>query len=96
MPSMLHAQGLGTAAQGQFCATYDDDAAPEDCSFTTLEMCQESISGVGGYCASQSMAPGMPPPPLLKPFQYPSAFAPAPAPPPPFDPAAAPSPQNDN
>jgi Protein of unknown function (DUF3551) len=104
MPSMLHAQsasiGTGAAAQGQFCATYNDDATPMDCSFTTLQMCQQSVSGVGGYCAPQALAPAMPPPPLFRPFQDPSAFAPATVPPPPFvpppiDPAAAPLPQND-
>jgi hypothetical protein len=101
MPSMLHAQGTGTPAQGQFCATYNNDAAPMDCSFTTMEMCQESVSGVGGYCAPQALAPAMPPPPLFRPFQGPSAFAPANVPPPPpmmpppIDPAAAPLPQND-
>ena len=73
MPSMLHAQGT---TQSQFCATYNDDATPMNCSFTTIEMCEESVSGVGGYCAPQSLAPAMPPPPLLKPFQFPSAFAP--------------------
>jgi hypothetical protein len=96
LPSMLHAQGPGISAQGQFCATYNDDATPIDCSFTTLEMCQESVSGVGGYCAAESLAPGMPPPPLFRLFQSPSAFAPTPMAPPPIDPAAAPLPQNDN
>jgi Protein of unknown function (DUF3551) len=94
VPSMLHAQG--TVAHGQFCATYNDDATPMNCSFTTIEMCEESVSGVGGYCAPQSLAPGMPPPPLFKPFQFPSAFAPTPVLPPPINPAAAPLPQNDN
>ncbi len=95
VPSMLHAQV--PAAQGQFCATYNDDDTPEDCSFETLEMCQESVSGIGGYCAPQSLAPAMPPPPLLKPYSFssPYAFAPTVVPQPPIDPAAGPLPLPD-
>jgi hypothetical protein len=89
-PSMLHAQVSGTGASGQYCATYSDDASPEDCSFSTFEMCEQSISGIGGSCAPQSEAPAMPPPPLFHFFQTPVApaavpppFANQPVPPPP-------------
>jgi hypothetical protein len=98
MSTALYAQG---AAQGQFCATYNDEASPEDCSFTSMEMCQQSISGIGGYCAPAGLAPAMPPPPLFRrdPFALspapPPAFAPAAVPPPPIDPAAAPLPLPD-
>jgi hypothetical protein len=97
MPSALHAQG--GAPQGQFCANYYG-TQPEDCSFTTMQMCQASVSGVGGYCAPIALAPTMPPP-LIKrdPFALNSgsdpAFAPAAVPPPPMDPAAAPLPLPD-
>ncbi len=89
IPWLLVAQHGGAAAQNQFCATYNDNA-PEDCSFTTLEMCQQSVSGVGGSCAPQAAAPAMPPPPLfqfptLKPDPY--AFTPAPVGPAPAGPA---------
>jgi len=73
-------------AQAHFCATYNDES-PEDCSFTSFAMCQQSVSGVGGSCAPQSEAPAIPPPPLFQgnPFSQrdPYAFAPAPMPPPP-------------
>jgi hypothetical protein len=72
------------AAQAQFCATYDDDATPEDCSFTTMQMCQQSVDGIGGYCAPQAEAPAVPPPPLFQFNRGPDAFAPAPMPPPPL------------
>jgi Protein of unknown function (DUF3551) len=92
IPLLVLAQYGGVAAQGQFCATYNDNS-PEDCSFTTMEMCQQSVSGVGGACAPQASAPVMPPPPL---FQFPQirpdpyAFTPAPVgPPPPMGPAPA-------
>jgi Protein of unknown function (DUF3551) len=68
-------------AQGQFCATYDDNS-PEDCSFTTFAMCQQSISGVGGDCAPASSAPPMPAPPLF--HLFPAPPNPAAVPPPPI------------
>ncbi len=85
IPLLVFAQYRGVAAQSQFCATYDDNS-PEDCSFTTMEMCQQSVSGVGGACAPQASAPVMPPPPLfqlgpVRPDPY--AFTPAPVGPPP-------------
>jgi hypothetical protein len=70
-------------AQGHFCARYNDDATPEDCSFTSFQMCQQSVSGLGGICTTAADSPTPPPPPL---FQFPapqSAFPPAPVPPPP-------------
>jgi hypothetical protein len=42
--------GLGRMAQAQpYCAMYS--AGPPTCGIATLEICQQSISGVGGYCA---------------------------------------------
>lgn len=78
---ILYWQTGEVEAQGQFCATYNDDSTPEDCSFLTLGMCEQSVSGVGGSCAPQSLAPPMPPPPLIQFRPDPYAFAPAPMPP---------------
>jgi hypothetical protein len=85
--ALVFAPAPSAFAQSRFCATYDDDATPEDCSFTSLQMCQQSVSGIGGYCAPQGIAPAMAPPPLFGPpsFGPPYAFGPAPVPPPPTD-----------
>ena len=103
LPSMLHAQDSPANAPGHFCATYDD-AMPEDCSFTSMSMCEQSVRGLGGYCAPQADAPVMPPSPMFRLFAPPQAApppvtGPAPAfqwlnPPPPaaFAPAAVPPP----
>jgi hypothetical protein len=82
LPAIAIAQCRTAAAQGHFCARYDDDATPEDCSFTSFEMCQQSISGLGGMCTSAADSPAPPPPPLFQ-FPMPSALPPAPVPPPP-------------
>jgi hypothetical protein len=41
--SSLHAQG------NPYCAQYSDGTSL-DCSFSTLSMCEQSVSGVGGIC----------------------------------------------
>ena len=78
--AQLSQQGRGGTTSGQFCATYNSDSKPEDCSFTSMQMCQESVSGLGGWCAPQAGAPVTPPPPLL---QFPALNGPARVPPPP-------------
>jgi Protein of unknown function (DUF3551) len=79
LPASAYAQGA--APPTQFCATYNSDSQPEDCSFTSMAMCREAISGVGGWCAPQPLAPAMPAPPL---FQFPGQSAPISVPPPPL------------
>jgi hypothetical protein len=79
---------LSQAANAQvqhFCATYED-TYPEDCSFTSMEMCEQSVNGVGGQCRPQSEAPATPPPARfhLLPWANVTPVAPpAPVPPPP-------------
>jgi len=85
------AQSWTAVAQGHFCARYDDDATPEDCSFTSFQMCQQSISGLGGLCAPAADSPAPPPPPLFQLPMQQSAFPQAPVPPPP-DMSMSPSP----
>ena len=82
--AIAFAQSRTAAAQGHFCARYDDDATPEDCSFTSFQMCQQAISGLGGICAPGADSPTPPPPPLFQLFPtQQSAFPSAPVPPPP-------------
>jgi len=72
MVSSLHAQTY------PYCAQYSDGSSL-DCSFSTLSMCNQSVSGVGGICtlnprgpSSSSAAAGalsfnptyVPPPPI--------------------------------
>lgn len=79
--SPLHAQG-GVPTY-PYCAQYSDGTSL-DCSFSTLSMCYQSVTGVGGVCinnphAGSVAAAGNP----QRPFGLPYAFAPAPVPPPP-------------
>lgn len=59
--SPLHAQSY------PYCAQYSDGSSL-DCSFSTLSMCNQSVSGVGGICihnprgSGASAAGGGPPP----------------------------------
>jgi hypothetical protein len=88
MASSAHAQGVG----GVYCAQYSDGSSP-DCGFSSLQMCEQSVTGVGGVCTQNPAGPSAalaggqgpyvsPPVPQL-PFVQPSAFPAAPVPPPP-------------
>jgi hypothetical protein len=97
MASSAHAQGVG----GVYCAQYSDGSSP-DCGFSSLQMCEQSVTGVGGVCTQNPAGPSAalvggqepyasPPVPQL-PFVQSSAFPAAPVPPPPFDQSASPQP----
>jgi hypothetical protein len=69
-----------------YCAEYDDGT--EECGIPSLKRCQQSISGVGGYCQLDQSSPSEDRSsrrlfPLLRPSEQPSN--PNPIPPPPFD-----------
>jgi hypothetical protein len=82
MVSSLHAQ------TDPYCAQYSDGSSL-DCSFSTLSMCNQSVSGVGGICILNPRGPGpsaagagpppfnstyVPPPPIQQQSSAPVAF----------------------
>jgi len=85
MISPLHAQNY------PYCAQYDDGS--EDCSFSSLSMCNQSVTGVGGTCglnprgsSPSAASPGppsfnpayVPPPPIQQATSGPVALPSAP------------------
>jgi hypothetical protein len=66
-----------------YCAQFSDGTSL-DCGFSTLQMCEASVTGVGGLCLNNPAGPPPPPPQLASgPLQLPDAQAPLQAPPPP-------------
>jgi hypothetical protein len=57
-----------------YCAQFADGSS-RDCSFSTLQMCEASVTGVGGLCLNNPAGPPPPPPPQLAsaPIQLPDA-----------------------
>ena len=39
-----------TAFNYPWCANYNMQNGAKNCGFTTLEQCQATVSGIGGYC----------------------------------------------
>jgi hypothetical protein len=76
MTTALHAQ------QAPYCAQFSDGTSP-NCSFSTLQQCNASISGVGGVCNLNPAAPYQTPPPARYQYQYQQPFNPMAMPPPP-------------
>ena len=80
--SPLYAQGGFSTLP--YCAQYSDGTSL-DCSFSTLSMCYQSVTGIGGVCIDNPNAAGVastanP----QRPFGSPYAFAPSSVPPPPI------------
>jgi len=85
MISPVYAQG------NPYCAQYSDGSSL-DCSFSTLSMCNQSVSGVGGICILNPRGPSpsanaeplpfnstyVPPPPIQQPSSAPVALPSAP------------------
>jgi len=86
MTTALYAQGGGGSGTGQYCAIFSDGTSP-DCSFTTFQECDQSISGIGGICDVNPSAGNQASP---SPPQGPFWSDPAAVPPPPI--AGQPSP----
>jgi len=79
--SPLYAQGV--LPTYPYCAQYSDGTSL-DCSFSTLSMCYQSVTGVGGVCINNPRGGGVVAagnPQRLFGSSY--AFAPSPVPPPP-------------
>jgi len=51
---LLHA-GSAHAQNYPWCAQYSGDVGGENCGFTTLQQCQATVSGIGGYCLQNPM-----------------------------------------
>ena len=47
-----------------YCALFEDGSS-RDCGFSTLQMCEASVTGVGGLCINNPAGPPPPPPPRL-------------------------------
>lgn len=62
-----------------YCAQFEDGSS-RDCGFSTLQMCEASVTGVGGLCINNPAGPPPPPPPQLAsaPLQSPDAPQPQP------------------
>jgi hypothetical protein len=55
------AQAPAKADPYQWCAVYGvDDGGFTNCYFLTLQQCQASVSGVGGFCARNNFFDGRP------------------------------------
>ncbi len=56
-----------------YCAQFADGSS-RDCSFSTLQMCEASVTGVGGLCLNNPAGPPPPPPQYASaPLQLPDA-----------------------
>jgi hypothetical protein len=56
----LYAQGGFGATQNQYCAQFSDGSSL-DCGFSSLQMCEQSVTGVGGVCILNPSGPSRPP-----------------------------------
>ena len=72
----LHAQGGFPTYP--YCAQYSDGTSL-DCSFSTLSMCYQSVTGVGGICINNPHGSG-----VARSGNLQAAFGPSPVPPPPI------------
>jgi hypothetical protein len=69
----LEAQTFGSSAQYRYCAQFSDGTSP-DCGFSTLQMCEQSVTGVGGICILNPSGPRVAPAePPSGPLQLPDA-----------------------
>jgi hypothetical protein len=81
----LFAQGGFGAMQNQYCAQFSDGSSL-DCGFSTLQMCEQSVTGVGGVCILNPSGPSRPP---MAAAQDQTPYRSSVMPPPPFSQQAA-------
>jgi hypothetical protein len=83
IPWPVGAQGSGR----QYCAEFYD-GSPSSCGFSSLQMCEQSVTGVGGVCSPSSTPSSMPSSMLgAAPAALPQTSYNPPMPPPPIDPS---------
>jgi Protein of unknown function (DUF3551) len=73
------AQDTADAQQTPYCAQYSDGTSP-DCEFSSLQMCEQSVTGIGGVCIQNPYGPNSPPNENAG-FQGAFRFSPVPPPP---------------
>jgi hypothetical protein len=79
----LEAQTFGSSAQYRYCAQFSDGTSP-DCGFSTLQMCEQSVTGVGGICILNPSGP------RVAELQNQGAYNLSAVPPPPAEPPSGP------
>jgi hypothetical protein len=91
---LLHAQTFGGSSQYPYCAQFSDGTSL-DCGFSSLQMCEQSVTGVGGVCilnpsgppasgSQNQAADNLPAPPPIEtsgPLQLPDTSSSPPSPP---------------
>ena len=55
-----------------YCAQFEDGSS-RDCGFSTLQMCEQSVTGVGGLCINNPAGLPLPPQLASAPLQLPDA-----------------------
>jgi len=50
--------GIQPAASGTWCAQLNVPPGAVQCSFFSLEQCQATVRGIGGFCAPNAFASG--------------------------------------
>jgi Protein of unknown function (DUF3551) len=57
--SFFFAAGAASADPYRWCAVYGGrDGGGTNCGFVTLQQCQATVSGIGGFCAENSFYTG--------------------------------------
>jgi hypothetical protein len=61
---LIASTAIGTGAHAQsypWCARYGNGFGASNCGFSTFQQCQADVSGIGGFCAPNTLyqpAPG--------------------------------------
>jgi hypothetical protein len=55
---LIASTAIGTSAQAQsypWCAQYGSGFGASNCGFSTWQQCQADVSGIGGFCAPNTL-----------------------------------------
>jgi hypothetical protein len=58
LAAILSALVIGTPARAQnypWCALYSSSLGGENCGFSTYEQCMATVSGIGGFCQTNTL-----------------------------------------